>query len=321
MRLRFRNARLVDAHLDELGDLTMAGGRIVSIGPRGDEAESAPAGRASAEGRGPLVDIDCGAGAMGRPLVLMPAFVDLHVHFRDPGFPDKENLESGLLAAAAGGYGTVAAMANTRPVTDDPSRALALRSRAGAIGLADYFPVLAMTRGLEGKDISHLDDLAALGVGKAASATGRHEAESARYAIRMISDDGRDLASDEVMLAAMRRAGALGLTVVCHCEIAPASPPRGDDPEAWYSSAEGMAADRGAEIRGVERALRLALEAGCALHLCHLSTRESLDLVREAKSRPDHRVSCEATPHHLALGAGVALAAGAAGRGRVNPWL
>ena len=310
MSLRFRGLRLVDARRDEMGDLAIEGDRIVSVG------------KADAPDRvsGPLVDIDCAAGSGGRALVLMPAFVDLHVHFRDPGFPEKESLESGLLAAAAGGFGTVAAMANTRPVTDRASQAIALRSRALALGLADYFPVLAMTRGLEGKDLSHLEELSALRDDEAARGEGGGLA-SASYSIRMISDDGRDLASDEVMLAAMRKAAALGLAVACHCEIGPALVPPGSDAKSWYASEEGLAADRAAEIRGVERALRLARESDCAIHLCHLSTRESLDRVREAKYRQGHRVSCEVTPHHLCLAAAEARDAGAAGRGRVNPWL
>jgi dihydroorotase len=251
----------------------------------------------------------------------MPAFIDLHAHFRDPGFPEKETIESGCLAAAAGGFGTIVAMANTKPATDDPNLARAARARARALGLIDYLPAIAVTRGLEGRDIGHLDDLRAF-----LAAEAQHYEDRPRLWLRVLSDDGRDAAEDQTLLAAMRKAAELDLVVACHCERGALGLPPGHEAAGWYSSPEAMEADRLAEIRGVERAIRLAEEAGCALHLCHLSTRESVELVRRAKSRASdeggtRRLSCEVTPHHLALGATDARAAGPAGAGRVNPWL
>ena len=321
MRLAFRNVLLVGADLSgtaldsRLGDLVVEDGRIADVGP----------GSASRTGASTFIDIDCSrASARGGPLALMPAFIDLHAHFREPGFSEKETIESGCLAAAAGGFGTVVAMANTRPVTDDPALALAARRRAGALGLVDYLPAIATTRGLEGRDISHLDALDAF-LSDARREGGGPDDHGGGW-LHLISDDGRDCADDDTLLAAMRAAAGLGLLVACHCELGAAAPPPDRSQREWYASAEGMGADRAAELRGVERALRLAKEAGCRLHLCHLSTGEAIELVRREKARytpgaGGFRLSCEVTPHHLALGAEDARAAGAAEAGRVNPWL
>lgn len=298
MRLLFRGARLVDGGRDGTGDLLVASGRISKIA------------------RPYSLDLDeAGLVVDARGLVLMPAFVDLHAHLRDPGFPDKEVLESGCLAAAAGGYGTLVAMANTSPPVDGASRALAARSRARALGLVDYYPALTMTRALAGTDHSHLDGLETL--------LARPEA---RAGLRLLSDDGRDVADEGLFRSVLARAAALDLAAFCHCEIGAASPPEGADPLTFYAAGSAREADRRAETAGVERALRLARETGCRLHLAHLSTRESVQLLRIAKAaapggpgRP--LLSCEVTPHHLGLGLGDAERAGAAGAGRVNPWL
>ncbi|HUX41563.1 MAG TPA: dihydroorotase [Rectinemataceae bacterium] len=330
MRLLFRNARLVGLPPDEseaTGDLLVEDGRIADLGPgAASRAETSPS-RASPERASPVLSIDCAKSGSGSgPLVLMPAFIDLHAHFRDPGFPEKETIESGCLAAAAGGFGTVVAMANTKPATDDPNLARDARVRALALGLIDYLPAIAATRGLEGHDVSHLDALEAFLAADPSQPEAPHYEDRARIWLRVISDDGRDAADDATLLAAMRKAADLGLLVACHCERGAFGLPPGHEASGWYSSPEGMEADRSAEIRGVGRAIRLAKVSGCALHLCHLSTRESVELVRREKRRAideggAFRLSCEVTPHHLALGAAEARAAGAAGAGRVNPWL
>ncbi|MFZ4617569.1 MAG: dihydroorotase [Rectinemataceae bacterium] len=303
MTLRFRNLRLVDADLDCVGELLVRNGVIEAVTPAG---EAATADRTQSAHS---TDIDA-RSEDGRPLLLMPAFVDLHAHFRDPGFPDKETLESGCLAAVAGGFGTVLAMANTRPATDSCALALDSRNRALRLGLVDYYPALTLTEGLGGAGTGHLDRLPAM------------PAQLHVSGFLALSDDGRDVDDESLMREAMQKAAAHGLLVICHCELGPAKPGQGEDPEAWYSSPAGREADRQAEIRAVERALRLAVETGCRLHLAHLSTRESLALVREAKKTfTTMRISCEVTPHHLALSEDDASALGASGKGRVNPWL
>jgi dihydroorotase len=325
-----------------MGDLLVEDGLIAAVGVvRAVDASGEPGTHGGPAGSAvPSIVIDC-AG-----LVLMPAFVDLHAHFRDPGFLDKERLESGCLAAAAGGYGTVVAMANTKPVTDRVELALSTRSRALELGLVDYYPALTMTRGLAGLDHGHLDGLEEVFAGPGGTA--------AREGIRLLSDDGRDVADEAVLRSVFARAAALGLVASCHCELGPVASGSGahgpgdlaasypqaqapaatlDDAQAIFSSERGLAADREAEIAGVGRALRLARETGCAIHLAHLSTRPSIELVRREKARLAKaraegtnalglfRLTCEVTPHHLGLTRQAALALGAAGAGRVNPWL
>jgi dihydroorotase len=157
-----------------------------------------------------------------------------------------------------------------------------------------------MSRGLAGRDDSHLDDLEAILAGADGSG------------IRVLSDDGKDLADEALLLAVFRRAAMLDLLASCHCEL------------------PGSASDREAEIRGVERAIALGREAGCRLHIAHVSTRESIELVRRAKAEAQaaaapgtasFRLSCEATPHHLALNSAAAQLLGAHSHGRVNPGL
>ncbi len=148
---------------------------------------------------GPAIRIDCS----GTDAVLMPAFVDLHAHFRDPGFPEKETLESASLAAAAGGYGTVVCMANTKPVIDNLDLAQRLRRRCTELGLIDLYPVLSLTRGMEGRDPGHLDAL---------------ERKALQDTVRLISEDGKDVTEDLVLLKALTAARRLDLPVSYHCD-------------------------------------------------------------------------------------------------------
>jgi dihydroorotase len=171
----------------------------------------------------------------------MPAFVDLHAHFRDPGFPEKETLESAALAAAAGGYGTVVCMANTKPVTDTVEKALALKKRSDNLGLIDLYPVLSLTKNMEGRELSEISAL-----------------DAKQNTVRMLSEDGKDVADDGIFLAAFAEARRLGIPVSCHCDAggpeAEAAKKAGKTRDVWSRIEENVA---------TKRAIELGKKSGC----------------------------------------------------------
>ncbi len=301
MTLIFRGVRLVDRDTDREADLVVRDGLIAEVLEPGGESSSQ--GSSQARGVSP-VTIDA------RGLILMPSFVELHAHFRDPGLPEKETLESGCLAAVAGGYGTVACMANTKPILDDAGAALALRRRAKALGLVDLYPALSFTRAMEGKDCGHLDGGAMAEATRAAVASGD---------LRLLSEDGKDVLDEGIFTRALRAASGLGVLASCHCDFG------GEEAEA--AKKEGAPRSVWSKIeedRATERALRLAEEAGVSVHIAHVSTAESLELVRAAKGRAaqagaGRAVTCEAAPHHLLLTEADAQRLGPESHGRVNP--
>jgi hypothetical protein len=169
------NVRVVDEATDRIASVLIEDGRIAAVLPPG-----APLPASSAA----LRTLDPGTGT-----VLMPAFVELHAHFRDPGYPNKETLESGSLAAAAGGYGTVVCMANTKPAMDDPAAAAALKARSDALGLVDLYPAMSLTRGCR----SDTSAWTPWRPPRMAAPPG---------AVRILSEDGKDVADDAVFLSA-----------------------------------------------------------------------------------------------------------------------
>jgi len=237
-----RNVRLVDAMLERSGDLYIHEGCIWAIGTR----LSIP-GASAIEGDG---------------RTLLPAFVDLHVHFRDPGFTHKEDILSGSRAAVAGGYTAVSVMANTDPVCDHSEVAQHIQQRAKEAGLVDVFPVGAITRGLEGEALSDMDGLSP------------H--------VWAFSDDGRGVQRDDVMLSACERAALLNRPLVEHCET------------------QGVTDRTLSEALMVARDLVLSRHSGCRLHIAHVSTAEAVDMIDRAK-HSNVPVTCEVTPHHLCL--------------------
>ncbi len=289
--LLFVNARLVDCNIDTPGALLVRDGKIAAVykeeGMLSMKAaeSSVPGGSlhpAQAVHPDALV-IDCGGAT------LMPAFVDMHAHFRDPGFTRKEDLQSGSCAAAAGGYATVVLMPNTNPVISDRAASLAVRSRASGSGYPDIFQSVSLTRDFDGTDTSALADL--------------DPCETP-----IATEDGHEVASAAVMLDAMRNCAKTGVLVSCHCE----DPSLADrarelraralaDPDhsaVLYDETEHLL--RLAEDTLTYRNLALAEESGCRVHIAHISTTGSLATVRDAKARSGE-VSCEVTPHHLAL--------------------
>ena len=214
-------------------------------------------------------------------LYLVPGLVDVHVHLREPGFPQKETIATGTAAAARGGYTTVCSMPNLNPAPDTPEhleRQLEIIRRDAVVRVKPYGTITVGQRGC-----GELADFAAL----AAEVVG-------------FSDDGRGVQSAELMEEAMRRAAAVGKPIVAHCEVDELLH-GGYIHDGDYCRAHvhrGISSE--SEWRQVERDIALAAKTGCQYHVCHVSTKESVGLVREAKAR-GLRVSCETAPHYLLL--------------------
>ena len=214
-------------------------------------------------------------------LYLVPGLVDVHVHLREPGFPQKETIATGTAAAARGGYTTVCSMPNLNPAPDTPEhleRQLEIIRRDAVVRVKPYGTITVGQRGC-----GELADFAAL----AAEVVG-------------FSDDGRGVQSAELMEEAMRRAAAVGKPIVAHCEVDELLH-GGYIHDGDYCRAHGhRGISSESEWRQVERDIALAAKTGCQYHVCHVSTKESVELVRQAKVQ-GLRVSCETAPHYLLL--------------------
>lgn len=216
-------------------------------------------------------------------LVLLPGFVDLHTHLREPGGEESETVATGSVAAALGGYTALFAMPNTDPVADTEVVVEHVRRRGEEIGLVDVHPVGAVTVGLEGAKMAELGTMA-----------------KSRAQVRMFSDDGRCVHDPLIMRRALEYASALGVVIAQHAEDHRLT--------AGAQAHEGVVASRlglagwpaTAEETIVARDCALAREAGAALHVCHVSSARTIDVLRAAKAA-GVRVSAEVTPHHLLL--------------------
>ena len=260
MEFLLKNARAFVDGAFRPVDLFLRGGRIVSMG----RDLSFPAAR--------IIDLHNAA--------VFPGFVDVHVHLREPGFSYKETIRTGTLAAAHGGFAHVCPMPNLDPVPDSRetlSVQLDMIRRSAAVHVHPYG---AITRGERGEALA---DLAAMAPDTAG-----------------FSDDGRGVQSEAMMRAAMAEARRLGKIVAAHCEDN--SLLRGgyihDGAYARAHGHRGICSE--SEWGQIRRDLRLAEETGCAYHVCHISTKESVQLIRQAKARGVD-VTCETGPHYLVL--------------------
>ena len=213
-------------------------------------------------------------------LTIFPGFCDVHVHFREPGFSYKETIGSGCSAAARGGYTAVCAMPNLNPVpdsTENLEKELEIIRKDASVAV---YPYGAITVGEKGEKLADIEGMA-----------GR---------VVAFSDDGKGIQSREMMREAMLRIKACGKITVCHCEDE--SLLRGGYiHDGYYAKAHGH---RGicseSEWRPIERDLELAKETGASYHVCHISCRESVELIRQAK-KDGVDVTCETAPHYLLL--------------------
>ncbi len=264
--LLIRNGRVVDpsSNRDEIADVFIRGGRIVTVAPGFDAAGAK------------VFD------ATG--LIVAPGFVDMHVHLREPGFEYAETIETGARAAAAGGFTSICAMPNTSPVNDNPTVTSYIIERARQAAVVRVYPIGAITKNSAG------EELAAIGSMKQAG-------------IVAISDDGRPVMNARLMRRAMECASSFGLPLINHCEDLDLSA-GGDMHEGEASVRLGLRGIPAcSEDVMVARDILLAEATGVRYHVAHISTRHAVAMVAFAKQR-GLPVTCETTPHHFALNDG-----------------
>ncbi|MCL2767932.1 MAG: dihydroorotase [Synergistaceae bacterium] len=246
-----KNVRIVDAQMDIIGQVTVRNGLF-------HEVSSCPqvSGSMTLCENGENTVIDGGGN------ILMPAFTDLHAHFREPGYTNKEDIESGSRAAVKGGYTTVVLMANTNPVCSSMDTVNYVINRAREIGLIDVFQVVSITGGMKGESISHLkfiDDT-----------------------VRFVSDDGKGVMNDLLMEEALSMSKDNNFIVISHAE------------DHRYSETDMRMAENSMTGRDIEACLK----TGGRLHLAHVSTKEAMEMVKAAKMIGAN-ITCETTPHHI----------------------
>ncbi len=212
--------------------------------------------------------------------IALPGFCDVHVHFREPGFSYKETIKSGCASAARGGYTAVCTMPNLNPVPDSAEHLAAQTDIIDRDATIDVYPYAAITVGQRGERLSDMEGMS-------------HRAIA-------FSDDGRGVQDDERMREAMIRAKKLGKMIVAHCEVN--SLLRGgyihDGEYARTHGHRGICS--ASEYEQIRRDLELVREIGCAYHVCHISAKESVELIRRAKAE-GLDVTCETGPHYLVM--------------------
>ena len=240
-------------------------------------------------GQGNLVDISVSGGVIGgasdtvfefNNCAVFPGFIDVHVHLREPGFSYKETIKTGSSARVKGGYTTVCSMPNLNPVPDSLEHLNEQLDLIKKDAVMNVVPYGSITVGQNGEELSDMDAMAEF--------------------VCAFSDDGKGVQSDDMMRAAMLKAKSLGKMIVAHCEDN--SLLRGgyihDGEYAKAHGHRGICSE--SEWKPIERDLKLAEETGCAYHVCHISTKESVELIRKAKARGVD-VTCETAPHYLIL--------------------
>jgi dihydroorotase len=243
----------------ETTDITIDNGVITAIG------------RAQSKG------IDCSG------LVCLPGLVDLHTHLREPGYESSETIETGSAAAAMGGYTAVFAMANTLPVTDSAEVAEFVFEKGQRVGLVDVQPIGAVTKRLEGKELS---DLEAMALSKAR--------------VRVFSDDGNCVDDSGLMKRALIEAKRYDGVIAQHAQSHELTVGSQMNDSALSAELGLTGWPAAAEVEIIKRDIELSLELDARVHICHITTAEGLDVVRWGKSK-GAKVTSEVTPHHLML--------------------
>ena len=278
MKILIKQGRILDPaqNRDEKGDLLIENGTIVTEGSFSEKEADR------------VIDAE--------DLWVVPGLIDLHVHFRDPGFTHKETVETGCRSAAAGGFTTVCCMPNTKPVIDTPETARYVLDK-GAESKINLLTYAAVTRGQQGRELTDMEAL--------------YQAGAAAF-----SDDGVQLQSASLMRQALQNAKVRDLLICSHCEDT--------DMVQNYAVNEGIISKRLglpgrpaiAEELMVARDAMLALETGARVHICHVSTAGSVEIIRHYKAK-GARLTCETCPQYFTLTEDIVPAKGA--MARVNP--
>lgn len=265
MKILIKGGRVIDPrnNIDEVTDIFIDKGVISEIGTDHD-----------------LDGLDITViDATGK--IVAPGLVDMHCHLREPGFEYKEDIESGTKSAAMGGFTSIACMPNTNPVIDNEAVVEFIKSKAEKVGCVNVYPIGAISKGLEGKELAEIGEMKFAGV-------------------VAISDDGRPVVESGLMRRALEYASMFDVTVISHCEDM-GLVGGGSMNEGYVSTALGLKGiTRAAEEVMVSRDILIAEATNTAVHIAHVSTRGSVDLVRQAKKR-GVKVTCETCPHYFTL--------------------
>ena len=246
MELLIKNARIIDVTQDFIGDIYVTDGLIAEIANNIEKDN--------------VEVLNCNGK------ILMPAFIDTHTHFRDPGLTWKEDIETGSKAALRGGYTGVCLMANTNPICSSKETLEYVRNKSNELNLIDIHQCLSVTKNFDGINLSHLEELA-------------DDKE-----IKAISDDGVGVSNSNILLKAMEIAKKNNWVIMSHAE----------SPE--FSKVDMRIAENMMTLRDVE----LAKLSGAKLHMCHVSTKESIKYIIDGKMSGAN-ITLEITPHHIAL--------------------
>lgn len=271
--LLIKNGYMIDPKSKQEGkrDILVEDGKMIQIKERIEPAALA-AENGQTEDTLQIIDAD--------GLTVAPGLIDVHVHFRDPGFTYKEDIETGAKAAAKGGFTTVVLMANTKPVADNVETLHYILEKGKKTGI-HVESCVAVTKGMQGKELTDMSEL------KAAGAVG-------------VTDDGIPLLEEALVRKAMEYAAKTGMPISFH-EEDPAYIENNGINRGKASEHFGIGgSDRQAEISMIRRDLEIALETGAVINIQHISTKEGVELVRQAKKRGSN-IHAEATPHHFTL--------------------
>ena len=264
MKILIKNGHIIDAKTNRDGvyDILIENGKIVEIG--NDLDETANCDYIDAQGK-----------------YVLPGFVDAHCHLRDPGFEYKEDIETGTRSAAMGGFTSIACMPNTNPVIDNEPIIKYVMSKAAQDGVVNVFPIGAISKGLKGEELAEIGEL------KFAGAVA-------------LSDDGKPVRSASLMKKALQYSSMFDITIISHCEEMDLVD-EGVMNEGYTSTVLGLKGiPAAAEEVMVSRDLILAEYTNAPIHIAHVSTALSVDLVRQAKKR-GVKVTAETCPHYFSL--------------------